>query len=252
MKEEQISRFTTNILLLLLALILIGLCSLSFYSANQTMNLSKQMQTVMVKNYDGSPPIVPVNTVSASLPEEIPNTATPEFSATPLPVAEQAFSSINLGDGSTIYTVTETNLEILSGTSVLDVGGHLILLKVGEIFVDSKLPSGTWFTVINPNGQISRVTGSIISVRFSLDPVEYEIVCIEGNCQFGKDEFNLQGIPVGTSVIMSLNGDFIKSAPLELGLTSNSYQLVYQIIMDKKSRCDEFEGMFVGTPCPYD
>ncbi len=252
MKEDQISRFTTNILLLLFAVILIGLCALTSYSTNQTLNLSKQVQTVMVDNNNTSPLIVPVNTISASLPEEIASTATPENNATPLPAAGQANSSISLGDGSTIYTVTETNLEILSGASVLDAGGHLILLKSGEVFVDSKLPTGTWFTVINPNGQISRVTGSIISVRFSLDPVEYEMVCIEGTCQFGKDEFNLQGIPVGTSVMMNLNGEFIKSAPLELGLTSNSYQNVYRIIMDEKSRCDEFEGMFVGTPCPYD
>lgn len=134
-----------------------------------------------------------------AMPTLIPTLGAPQ--ATPQITTVPSISDIFLPSGSKIVIRSLTQISL---PNQLD----LVTLQNGEILVKSRLPDGSWFTVVNPNGYLARVTGSIMVVTY--DPVTYifTVNCIIGRCQIGPDENRLSEVRGGEKGWIDLAGNF--------------------------------------------
>jgi len=163
---------------------------------------------------------------------------------------------IRLPDGSEI--VLDPDAEVVLTKIFGHTAGasyHEIILLKGRIFVESKLPEGEWFRVLNPDGFIAQVTGSKIVVDY--DPVNRKFVaqCVEGDCELGPDDQALIELAAKEEGWLDENGEF--DGPMEVDLDELREIYVDRIPEETPDReaeataaCEEFERQNPATPCP--
>ena len=139
--------------------------------------------------------------------------AAPTDVPVPTPVSLPMLSVLNLPDGSQI---------VLKSFSEIKTGPGDTLIKSGEILVVSLLPSGSWFTVVNPRGFIGHVTadpnkpGAIMLVTYDDVTGKFTVVCIQGICELGPDAGHLASIPYSSEGSLDLTGQLSGPAPIDL------------------------------------
>jgi hypothetical protein len=146
-----------------------------------------------------------------AMPTLIPTLYSPQTSPQISTATVPSISDIFLPSGSKIVIRSLTQISLPDQPVV-------ITLQYGEILVKSRLPDGSWFTVVNPNGYMARVTGSIMVVTY--DPVTYlfTVNCIIGLCQIGPDENRLTDVRGGEKGWLDLAGNFQGPAVYDIDL----------------------------------
>jgi hypothetical protein len=193
-----------------------------------------------------------------------------ETSSTPIDLAP---SVVRLPDGSEISMESDAYIEILkiAGLSSGE-SGHEIMLHRGEINVESLLPQGEWFTVVNRDYYYARVSGSIFIVFY--DPVsdQFMIECVSGDCEMGPDLQNIVGIVAGQMGCLDEEGNFygpysdidfeelsevcVFSEQPEAPTATHTETSTPEpsVASDEEATataaCKDFESQFPGTPCP--
>ena len=194
------------------------------------------------------------------------------------PLCKTDKSHVLLPDGSEIYLVPDTELEILSLEGLTsDTSGHELLLRQGQIVIVSKLPPGTWFTIINPDGSRARLDGLMMQVGFDPDPGVFSVICIDGVCELGSDTQEYISVGPASEAWIAENGDFrgpfvidlnqlregcgddyiavtvlpspTPSLTPDLSLTP-AFTLTPDLNATATAFCGEFEAENPGTPCP--
>jgi hypothetical protein len=197
-------------------------------------------------------------------------TPTPE-TVLPTQVIPPALSVLNLPDGSQI---------VLKSFSEIKTGSGDTLIKSGEILVVSLLPSGSWFTVVNPRGFVGHVTadpskpGAIMLVTYNDVTGKFTVVCIQGICEFGPDADHLAGVPYSGEGSLDLTGKQEGPAGIDLAQIIELYGKYIQdglfaptavvstptpaepptstpdIGATATAACADFHSKFALTPCP--
>jgi hypothetical protein len=222
------------------------------------------------------PPIISTTTpndfetISSITPEPVEVSL---LSGTPINVnygIDQTF--IRLPDGSEIILGQNTEIEMskIFGLTT-EVPEHEIVIHNGSILVDSLLDKGEWFTILNPEGNIARVTGSVMVVTYDAKTGKFCIDCIEGDCEFGPNDNILLDLTVGEQLCFVSDGTF--QGPFDVNMDE-----LRKIYGDKipagppspvpdtatpepptntpdtaataTAACGEYEEQFPGTPCP--
>ena len=205
-------------------------------------------------------------TTETSTAEPIKNTPIPATEENPIstygPLCKVGLSYIRLPDGSEIYMVAETEIEI-SFLSDLATGtlGHEILLIQGQLVIVSKLPLETWFTVVNPSGNKVRLAGSIIYVGYDDENGKFDAICVDGECEFESDSQAIFQLSSETEGWLDENNNF--QGPFEIDINAlregcgEDYISVVipptptpDLDATATAFCGEFEEENPGTPCP--
>lgn len=159
---------------------------------------------------------VPIQQATAtSTPEELEALITP---GEPMVVKyETGQNYIRLPDGSEIILGLNSEIE-LNKVFGLTRGAseHEVLLLRGTILVISRLPEGRWFTVINPDGYIARVTGSVMVVGYDAETGQFITDCVEGDCELGPDAQTLFQLAADDQGWLDENGNF--QGPFEVDM----------------------------------
>jgi hypothetical protein len=204
--------------------------------------------------------------------QEEPSALSKTIETSPPPI-DLAPSIVRLPDGSEIIMEADAYIEILrvdglsSGES-----GHEIMLHRGQISVESLLPQGEWFTVVNRDYYYARVTGSIFIVFY--DPVsdQFMIECVSGDCEMGPDLQNIVGLVAGQMGCLDEEGNFFGPYS-DIDFEELSEVCVFSEQPETPTAthtetstpepsgtpddeatataaCKDFESQFPGTPCP--
>jgi len=165
---------------------------------------------------------------------------------------------IRLPDGSEI--ILDSDAEIALTKIFGHTAGasyHEIILLRGKILVDSKLPEGEWFRVLNPDGFIAQVTGSKLIVDY--DPVNRKFVaqCVEGDCELGPDEQELIELAAKTEGWLDENGEFDGPIEIDMDVIREEYgEKIPEETPDHEATatavCEQHQSQNPGTPCPND
>jgi len=205
-------------------------------------------------------------TTETSTAKTIKNTPIPTTEEIPIstygPLCKVGLSYIRLPDGSEIYLVAETEIEI-SFLSDLETGtlGHEILLIQGQLVIVSKLPLETWFTVVNPSENKVRLAGSIIYVGYDDENGKFDAICVDGECEFESDSQAIFQLSSVTEGWLDENNNF--QGPFEIDIDAltegcgEDYIWVElpptptpDIGATATAFCGDFEEENPGTPCP--
>lgn len=212
-----------------------------------------------------SSPETPVTQLEPTEDEPIVETRAPSIDV------EQ--STIRLPDGSEISMEADSHIEIINVAGLSSgISGHEILLHSGKISVESQLPSGTWFTIMNPNDYVARVSGSIMMLV--VDPMtgSFMIECIEGFCELGPDLQNLFNISETNKACLDQEGIFfgpfaditfgelleICGTGIPVDTPTSEVTATYtpeststsDVEATATQSCIDFETENPGTPCP--
>jgi len=179
------------------------------------------------------------------------------------PLAKVPLAKVtNTPDGSEIYLVAETEIEIsfLSDLETETIGNE-ILLRRGQLVIVSKLPLETWFTVVNPSGNKVRLAGSIIYVGYDDENGKFDAICVDGECEFESDSQAIFQFSSETEGWLDENNNF--QGPFEIDITAlregcgEDYISVVipptptpDIGATATAFCGDFEEENPGTPCP--
>lgn len=223
--------------------------------------------------------LLPPTWTPDSLGAPIPTMAGGAVTSTPQPTGSQCFA-MRFPDGSEIYVSKDTEIEIskLAG-STSGASGHELLLNYGRVLVMSQLPEGEWFTVIGSEGQIARVTGSMMQVELEQITGQFTVGCISGVCQLGPNIQNLfqlaeedQGALDGDGNILGLakvnltelyegcGGHVVANEPTRIPTATPTATATPTITptptatadlnATATAQCEVFESENPGTPCP--
>jgi hypothetical protein len=204
--------------------------------------------------------------------QEEPSALSQATETSPPPI-DIAPSIVRLPDGSEISMESDTYIEILKVDGLpSDDSGHEIMLHRGEISVESQLPQGKWFTVVNRDYYYARVTGSIFIVFYDPDSGQFMIECVNGDCEMGPDLQNIVGLLEGQMGCLDEEGNFfgpysdidfeelsevcVFSEQPETPTTTYTETSTPEpsgTLDDEATAtaaCKDFESQFPGTPCP--
>lgn len=123
-------------------------------------------------------------------------------------------SKLNMPDGSTIVVNGSAEFGVSRLANLASSLNYQGWVASGEVLVVSQLPTGTWYTIVNPSGFIARVTasnsapGAIMLVKFDPATGTFTINCILGICQMGQDPENLSNIPLNNQGSLNQGGTF--------------------------------------------
>jgi len=214
-------------------------------------------------SFTAASPTLPPDTELAPVPE------TPTAEILPTETATFAGTSIvQFPDGSEITLYTDAIIDIITILDLApEIPAHAITLHKGHIIVNSKLPDGIWFSVLNPFNYVAVVTGSIIELAFDPSTGLYIMDCKEGVCKMGIDNEHLFDILEQQQGCLDQAGNFFgpydnvafeELADLcQNGIPAATPTPVAQqpsetpdIRASATAACNEFEGEFPGTPCP--
>ena len=200
-------------------------------------------------------------------PAPVPETPTEEIPPTE-PVLVAGTSIVQFPDGSEITLFSDAIIDIITILDLApEVHAHAITLQKGHIIVNSQLPDGIWFSVLNPFNYVAVVTGSIIELAFDPSTGLYIMDCKEGVCKMGIDNEHLFDILEQQQGCLDQAGNFFgpfdnvafeELADLcQNGIPAATLTPVAQqpsetpdIRASATAACNEFEGEFPGTPCP--
>jgi len=178
------------------------------------------------------------------------------------PLCKLGLSYIRFPDGSEVYLGPETEIEILAiADPSTGSSGYEVLLRRGQLVIVSTLPMETWFTVVNPSGQKARLAGSIMYVSYDIEIGNYDIICVDGNCEFesaAQAIFQLSSVNEGwLDDIGNFQGPFeIDINALRKGCGEDYISVVIpptptpDIGATATAFCGAFEEENPGTPCP--
>jgi len=171
---------------------------------------------------------------------------------------ETGKSVIRLPDNSEIILGLDTEIELLEIYDLTpQATKHEILLLRGIIYVESKLPDGIWFTVLNPKGQKVRVTGSIMIVDYDADAGLFKTDCVEGDCVFlSPEDQEILHLAAHEHGWLDENGFF--DGPIAVNIEELRRVYGEEKIPEKEpdldatatQACNDFQSEFPGTPCP--
>jgi len=200
-------------------------------------------------------------------PAPVPETPTEEIVLTETPTL-MGTSIVLFPDGSQITLFVDSLIDIITILDLApEVPAHAITLHKGHIIVNSKLPDGIWFSVLNPFNYVAVVTGSIIELAFDPSTGLYIMDCKEGACKMGIDNEHLFDVIEQQQGCMDEEGNFFgpfndvafdeltdlcqNSIPAETPTPSGEEpSATPDIQASATAACNEFEGEFPGTPCP--
>lgn len=218
----------------------------------------------------GKPTWTPPPT-STSMP-----TATDTPTPAPTTVVITENSVVTLPDGSIVVLKPGAEVEIseLPGLTEDAVEVKILILK-GEILVAPAQSNPDWLSVISTKGYVARIKGCAMIVSFSEVKDSFELQCIGGECEIGKDEDHLisaatnktwlyQGgiyfepTSIDFSKIYKLYGKIIPACvkAAELMPVTGSTPLVVtpsttaDTAATATAACAEFNMLFPATPCP--
>lgn len=205
------------------------------------------------------PPDTAPTPVSETPTEEILPTTTASVMGT---------SIVQFPDGSAITLFADSLIDIITILDLVpDVPAHGITLQKGHIIVNSQLPEGLWFSVVNPFNFVALVTGSIMELAFDPDTGLYIMDCKEGTCKMWVDNENLFDVLEQQQGCMDKTGNFfgpfVDVAFDELADLCQNYipietptpegqqpSATPDIRASATAACEEFASEFPGTPCP--
>ena len=124
---------------------------------------------------------------------------------------------IRLPDGSEIILGLNSEIELnkISGLSRGEIEHEILLLR-GTILVISQLPEGKWFTVVNPEGYIARVTGSVMEVGYDAETGQFTTKCVHGDCELENDAQTLFQLAAKQEGWFDKDGSFL--GPFEVDM----------------------------------
>lgn len=123
---------------------------------------------------------------------------------------------IRLPDGSEIILGPNSEIELNRIYGLTGGIEHEILLLRGTILVISQLPEGKWFSVVNPDGHIARVTGSVMEVGYNAETGEFTTKCVNGDCELENDAQALFQIAAKQEGWFDKDGNFL--GPFEVDM----------------------------------
>ena len=178
------------------------------------------------------------------------------------PLCKLDLSNIRFPDGSELYLEPETEIEILTiSDPSMETSGIEILLRRGRIVIVSKLPLDTWFTIVNPGGEKARLNGSIMYVSYDIEIGDFDVVCVDGNCEFESAAQAIFQLSSEFEGWLDENGNF--QGPFEIDINNlregcgEDYISVVilptptpDIGATATAFCGDFEEENPGTPCP--
>lgn len=218
----------------------------------------------------GKPTWTPPPT-STSLPTA---TDTPTPSPTTAVITEN--SAITLPDGSMVVLKPGAEVEISELPGLPEDAVEVkILIKKGEILVAPAQSNPGWLNVVSTKGYFARVTGCAMIVSFSEVKDSFELQCIGGECEIGKDMEHLlaaasnknwlyQGgiffepTSIDFSKIYTTYGKIIPACvkAAELMPVTGSTPLAVtpsatgDVAATATAACAAFNQLFPATPCP--
>lgn len=211
-----------------------------------------------------------------------PPTSTPMPTATdtPTPVPTTVVisenSTVNLPDGSIVILEPGAEVEISELPGLPQESSAVkLLINDGEILIAPAKSNTEWMTVVSSKGYLARVKGCAMIINFNAVKDSFEVQCIGGECEIGKDADHLisaannktwlyqGGIyfePVGVdfSKIYGIYGKIIpacvKAAELMPVTGSTPESLTPSATADTAATgtaaCESFNKLFPATPCP--
>lgn len=208
------------------------------------------------------------------------STALPTATDTPTPSPTTAVitesSVITLPDGSLVILKPGAEVEVSEIPGLPEDATEVkILIYKGEILVAPAQSNPGWLNVISTKGYVARINGCAMIVSFSEVKDSFELQCIGGDCEIGKDEDHLlaaasnkswlyQGgiffepTSIDFSKIYTTYGKIIpacvKAAELMPVTGSTPLVLTPSATADTAATataaCAEFNKLFPSTPCP--
>lgn len=201
-------------------------------------------------------------------------TDTPTPSPTTVIITEN--SVITLPDGSTIVLKPGAEVKISELPGLPEEAVEVsVIIKKGEILVSPAQSNSGWLNVISTKGYIARIKGCAMIVSFSEVKDSFELQCIGGECEIGKDEDHMisaatnktwlyQGgiyfepTNIDFSRIYTAYGKIIPSCvkAAELMPVTGSTPLAVtpsatgDIAATATAACAAFNQLFPATPCP--
>ncbi len=163
---------------------------------------------------------------------------------------------VRLPDGSEIILGLDSEIELtkIFGHTQGATDHEIILLK-GTILVVSNLPEGKWFRVLNPNGHIAQVTGSVMVVGYNPETGIFITACVDGDCELGSDAQALFKVAAEEEGWLDENGNFQEPVEVDMDELRAIYgdkipEEVPDLEAEATAACGEFQSQFPGTPCP--
>jgi len=201
-------------------------------------------------------------------------TDTPTPAPTTAVIAEN--SVITLPDGSVIVLKPGAEVEVSELPGLPEDAVEVeIIIKKGEILVSPVQSKPGWLNVVSTKGYVARINGCAMIVSFSEVKDSFELKCIGGECEIGKDKEHLlaaasnknwlyQGgiffepTSIDFSKIYTTYGKIIpacvKAAELMPVTGSTPLVLTPSTTSDTAATataaCAEFNMLFPATPCP--
>ena len=170
--------------------------------------------------------------------------------ATPLPElcnpvlinTSSSLTTIRLPDNSEVYLFENTEIELTVGGNCPGMPEHRIVLRRGQVAIQSHLPVGLWFIVSNPGGYVAQLndTGT---VSYDPDSSRFLLDCTNGNCALGPNPQQLTQLGCNEGGGLDQNGLF--SGPFAIDI--NALQAEYGIWIIPQ--CVAFE---TNTPSPLE
>jgi hypothetical protein len=180
---------------------------------------------------------------------------------------------LTLPDGSQIYMTENTEIDFTPVGYCPGLEEHHILLKKGQVAINSLLPAGKRIVISNPNGYVAQVdkTGLV-----TFDPVSFQfsLACTDGSCNLGTTPNKLHVVNCAESAYLDSNGSFfgpfnidpdtlvpfgdwlqpqcvpaMTSTPKPPTVTTASTATV-NMGATATAYCSSFKQQFPLTPCP--
>jgi hypothetical protein len=135
--------------------------------------------------------------------------------ATPLPVHCNPIN-VSTGAGQTILTLPDGSQIYLAENTEIDItpagycGGneqHAIMLKQGQVAINSLLPAGKMVIITSPNGYIGQVSETGL-VTFDPSASLFTLACTNGTCTLAAKADKLTSLNCGESAFLDTYGNF--------------------------------------------
>jgi hypothetical protein len=210
--------------------------------------------------------------------------------ATPQPIqcnpiqvnSSSGMTTILLPDNSEVYLSENTEIELTIAGYCPGMTEHRIILRRGQVAIQSHLPVGKWFMVNNPDGYVAQLndTGA---VSYDPDSSRFLLDCTNGNCALGPDAQQLTQLGCNEGGGLDLSGSFSgpfaidinalrarygdwitpkclaagTNTPVALNTTEASTPTetptptgTPNLAGTATAYCHSFHSQFPGTPCP--